>query len=102
VTAGEISDRLDADAGVQGGKGRIRLKIGLFYVLAVLLILPDYAAVEAGDGPQARMNAFALSVSSQSRVAARLEKPQGPICLPTWATMCPMPSACSCCGNGPC
>ena len=40
VTAGEISDRLDADAGVQGGKGRIRLKIGLFYVLAVLLILP--------------------------------------------------------------
>jgi membrane protease YdiL (CAAX protease family) len=40
VTAGEISDRLDADAGVRGGKGRIRLKIGLFYVLAVLLTLP--------------------------------------------------------------
>ena len=40
MTAGEISDRLDADAGVQGGKGRIGLKIGLFYLLAVLLILP--------------------------------------------------------------
>ncbi len=40
MTAGEISDRLDADAGVQGGKGGIRLKIGLFYALAVLLILP--------------------------------------------------------------
>jgi membrane protease YdiL (CAAX protease family) len=36
MTAGHLSDRLDADA----EKGRIWLKIGLFYVLTMLLTLP--------------------------------------------------------------
>jgi membrane protease YdiL (CAAX protease family) len=40
MTTGQQSDRLDADVHARSEQGRIWLKIGLFYVLAVGLILP--------------------------------------------------------------
>ena len=40
MTAWQQSDRLDAGGDLRGEKGRIWLKIGLFYVIAMLLTLP--------------------------------------------------------------
>jgi membrane protease YdiL (CAAX protease family) len=40
MTTGQLSGRLDADAQARGEKDRIWLKIGLFYVLTLLLTLP--------------------------------------------------------------
>jgi membrane protease YdiL (CAAX protease family) len=40
MTTGQLSGRLDADAHARGEQGRIWLKIGLFYVLTLLLTIP--------------------------------------------------------------